>query len=369
MLHQLLANLALDSLGVPSPVGALQGVLSSDMLDSDAFRDQLETVVERLGRELEDVDFPDPESLQQLVQWVQSLPESDAQRAGIPAGGTLLPAGDPNLRRFPVAVIAPQLAPEAVAETSDVDSPAPESHSGEKSSLSSGDSGFESDLIQILRTLKTRMDDVPPRETGTRQLLESPLGSSNSQPVGATLPSPVVAPVSEGTRIVASGPVADPVLPIADSLVFGPGRTGSSAPAVDVPVGHPRWGQDLGQRVAWMVNQSQHTAAMQLNPPHLGPVEVELSVEGDRAQLQFLSPHAAVRDAVELAVPRLRDMLESVGLNLVDVNVADGKGERETPGRSTAEEARHPGLRNGEPGSDAAVAPVLVHPGRVDLYI
>ncbi|MGT2489684.1 flagellar hook-length control protein FliK [Cupriavidus basilensis] len=45
--------------------------------------------------------------------------------------------------------------------------------------------------------------------------------------------------------------------------------------------------------------QGNHTAELQLNPPDLGPLKVVLNVVNDQAQAQFVSPHAAVRAAVE----------------------------------------------------------------------
>ena len=45
-------------------------------------------------------------------------------------------------------------------------------------------------------------------------------------------------------------------------------------------------------------------------------------MEGDKATLAFASQHAAVRDALESALPRLREMFAQNGLDIVDVNVS-----------------------------------------------
>ena len=55
----------------------------------------------------------------------------------------------------------------------------------------------------------------------------------------------------------------------------------------------------------------------------LGPVDVRINVNGEQANIQFTSQHAAVREALESSVGRLREMLESSGLNLADVGVSD----------------------------------------------
>jgi len=70
-----------------------------------------------------------------------------------------------------------------------------------------------------------------------------------------------------------------------------------------------------------------------LNPQHLGPLEMQVQMEGDKATLAFTSQHAQVRDALESALPRLREMFAQNGLNIVDVNVSQqqaGKGEQQT---------------------------------------
>jgi flagellar hook-length control protein FliK len=58
-----------------------------------------------------------------------------------------------------------------------------------------------------------------------------------------------------------------------------------------------------------------------LNPPQIGPIEVSLSVEGGHASVSFASANAEVRDAIETALPRLREMLASAGIELGQTNV------------------------------------------------
>lgn len=61
---------------------------------------------------------------------------------------------------------------------------------------------------------------------------------------------------------------------------------------------------------------------MQINPPHLGPIEVRVEVRGDKAQI-WRSTHSLVaRDALESSAPKLREMLGSHGFNQVSVDVS-----------------------------------------------
>lgn len=90
------------------------------------------------------------------------------------------------------------------------------------------------------------------------------------------------------------------------------------------PLQHPRWPLELAQRVNWLAGLKDgiHSAEIKLNPDHLGPLEVRVSLNQDQASIQFVSHHAAVREAIESAVPKLREMLGEQNLNLVDVNVS-----------------------------------------------
>ncbi len=87
-------------------------------------------------------------------------------------------------------------------------------------------------------------------------------------------------------------------------------------------VGTPGWRQELGDKLVWMVGRQGQTAELILNPPALGSLEVRLNLSGGEAGAQFYSPHASVREAIEAALPRLRDMLSSAGLTLGEATIS-----------------------------------------------
>ena len=66
-------------------------------------------------------------------------------------------------------------------------------------------------------------------------------------------------------------------------------------------------------------------AQVKLNPANLGPMEVRIQMQNDQASIQFTSHHAVVREALEAALPRLRDMFEASGVQLVNVDVSSGQ--------------------------------------------
>lgn len=83
----------------------------------------------------------------------------------------------------------------------------------------------------------------------------------------------------------------------------------------------PQWGQDFSQRIVWMARSELQSAHLSLNPANLGPIEVTLNMGAEHATAIFSSPHGEVREALEAALPRLREMLAGAGISLGDAQV------------------------------------------------
>lgn len=83
----------------------------------------------------------------------------------------------------------------------------------------------------------------------------------------------------------------------------------------------PAWPQHFGEKLVWLAKNDQQSAQISINPPQLGPVQVTINLSGDQATLAFASPHAEVRQAIESAMPQLKDMLSAAGINLGQSNV------------------------------------------------
>lgn len=88
-------------------------------------------------------------------------------------------------------------------------------------------------------------------------------------------------------------------------------------------VGSSSWQIAISEKVATMAAQRLTEAEIQLDPPELGQLQVRVTVNQDQAQVSFVSPHAAVREALDQTALRLREMFSGEGLNLVDVDVSD----------------------------------------------
>jgi len=108
-------------------------------------------------------------------------------------------------------------------------------------------------------------------------------------------------------------------------------RTGLPVMTVDVPVGRPDWGKAVGERIQWLLGKEVQQAELKLNPPHLGPLEVRISLQHDQANVSFLAAHAPTREALEASLPRLREMFGDANFNLVNVDVGQHQGSGQQP--------------------------------------
>jgi flagellar hook-length control protein FliK len=115
------------------------------------------------------------------------------------------------------------------------------------------------------------------------------------------------------------------------SLVAHP-RTLSGA------VGTRAWQDSLGTEVRLLIERGASAATLRVSPEHLGPIEVRIDLADERASVWFTAAHPDTRAALADALPRLREMLSSVGVSLGEAGV-----QREAPGGTDRREGSSPG--------------------------
>ena len=100
---------------------------------------------------------------------------------------------------------------------------------------------------------------------------------------------------------------------------------------LSTPVREQNWSVDFAQKIVWLATNDKQTAQLTLNPPHMGPIEISLNIDKGNASASFVSANAEVRDAIETALPRLREMFASAGIELGQANVS-AESFRQQPG-------------------------------------
>lgn len=112
---------------------------------------------------------------------------------------------------------------------------------------------------------------------------------------------------------------------------------------VHTPVGTRGWDGEVSDKLVWMVGRQEQRAELVLNPPQMGRIEVSLSVNDGQTSALFASANPTVRDALEAALPRLREILADAGISLGQTQVgADTGNNAGNSSTSSAENRDNP---------------------------
>jgi flagellar hook-length control protein FliK len=204
--------------------------------------------------------------------------------------------------------------------------------------------------------------------------------------VGGTSATPVAAgdlDAGASAATTAPTPAPTPAPALAGSAPAAPTTPGFHAPgSAEPPVlqgriaAHPASAQfvpQLGAQLEMFIREGVQNARLQLHPAELGPVAVQIQLEGGQAQVALAAEVASTREKLLEALPQLARQLEqnglawaggSVGSQLADTR-REGQGDhRDSAGASARAERSGPAV-----GSDTGAAPALPRRSRgiVDL--
>ncbi len=156
--------------------------------------------------------------------------------------------------------------------------------------------------------------------------------------------------------------------------------TGTSASAgmlaydVQGQVGRPGWDAALSERLLVMTEKGINRASLRLHPQHLGPVEVSISMARDEVNVSFQAQSGVTREAIEQALPKLREMLSESGLSLADTNVSaqQHQSSQQPPSKQGAESKHEEPMSiahsGGTQGEHGLPDPVARHQRLLDAY-
>ncbi len=146
----------------------------------------------------------------------------------------------------------------------------------------------------------------------------------------------------------------------------------TSTLAVSLPEPLPR----IVDRMIWMVQAGQQTSRLQISPPQLGRLDLEIVIKQGHLQAHIHAENPAVKELIEANLQQLRQQLNQMGFVVERFEVASGLDERRfaeqqtrTGGRGRRGRGRH-----ADPGG--IVEPGRVQPGgstsgiyRVDVHV
>lgn len=199
---------------------------------------------------------------------------------------------------------------------------------------------------------------IQPALSSTAPALAGPAASPpamQAEPMATAPPLPALGGVTRAQEMQADLSVAGPpaLQPAAFNNVLA-----ATAPAADKltpQVGTSGWDQAVGQKVVWMAAGAQSSASLTLNPPDLGPLQVALTIVNNQASVSFTAAQPEVRQALEAALPKLREMLGDAGIQMGQASVNAGAPQQHG-GHGESRQAS----RGVDPAAAATDAPLSV---------
>jgi len=93
-------------------------------------------------------------------------------------------------------------------------------------------------------------------------------------------------------------------------------------------LGQPsQWAEPLAERLAGLATRGANTAEIRLHPPSLGQLEVRITLTNDQATLFVASANPEVREALQQALPRLDNLLNGLGIELAESEIAERQAD------------------------------------------
>lgn len=164
---------------------------------------------------------------------------------------------------------------------------------------------------------------------------------------------------------------------VAAGVQLAPGAARSSEAAAPVvvplptPATSPEFAQSLGVQVSVLAKDGIQQAELHLNPAEMGPISVQIAIEGNQAQVNFGADSAATRQIIESGLPELAASLREAGFTLSGGGVHSQARGREQGEGEKGERGDRSGAR-AISGVETDVTPrrvvSRVSAGGVDLY-
>ena len=251
--------------------------------------------------------------------------------------------------------------------------PPPDAASALPADSADGSDGAAPARRGAARAAFSKPDDAAPR-TDARDASQRMAAAALPLPAQDAASASPTAAVVEGAPpraarelepgLVAAAPAAAARTPISIGSADAAVVTAHVAAHIDTPAFAPA----LATQLRWLAQERVQQAQITLNPAGMGPLSVQIVIDGANARVDFSADQAATRVAIEASLPVLAAALDEGGLKLSGGGVHDGAAQRHpawgAPTQAQRAQASHaepePGARGFGAGPRAPVARGLV---------
>ncbi|MDF1929239.1 flagellar hook-length control protein FliK [Legionella pneumophila] len=99
--------------------------------------------------------------------------------------------------------------------------------------------------------------------------------------------------------------------------------------SIPIHVNHSQWSEQLSEHIVWLGHQDVKSALIKIHPEELGPLEINVKVVKDNASVNISTHSVYVKEIVDQAIPRLREMMAQQGINLSEVHIGTDTSSRQ----------------------------------------
>lgn len=153
----------------------------------------------------------------------------------------------------------------------------------------------------------------------------------------------------------------------------------AQALSLSSPIQSREFAQEMGDRMLWIADRNIKSAYLELNPPELGPLQIQLNLKPgeETASVHFMTQHLAVKQALEEHMPKLKEWMAEQGFNLLDAQVSSDQSSNQG-GSQQSSQAQNALFSNRRTNLDSEEEPtkLTVHSsrlirndGHIDYYV
>jgi hypothetical protein len=180
-----------------------------------------------------------------------------------------------------------------------------------------------------------------------------------------------VAASTTSTAASVNAAIGLPSPPLTTVMPSAPAPTAPVEAALPAPLNSPEFAPALGTQIARFARDGIEHARLQLNPAEMGPIAVQVAMDGQQVRVDLVAEIAATRQALEQSLPALAGALRDAGFTLTGggvfqhardgSNAGDSRGAPPAPGAAA--------LRGAEASDSAAESARAARTqGLVDLF-
>ena len=137
-------------------------------------------------------------------------------------------------------------------------------------------------------------------------------------------------PAAMAAASTAAASAAAPAAPLNRNDASSPTAVPVEA-RISAPLDSPTFAPALGAQISLFARDGVQTARLQLNPAEMGPIAVQIAVDGNAARIEFQADRAATREVLEASLPALAGALQDAGLTLTGGGVFQQHPGRQAP--------------------------------------